>query len=431
MPTTHTVATVVRGDERFDVAVPLGTTVSGVVSAFGTSIDRVPVTDELGRHLDAREAFGKSLGPGAVVVIGATANEEARAATQIRAERVPFPTAAVTALGVLVSLSPVVALLPAFGLWVRVLLAVVLTAAAVRLLAPPANRPRWQLLLAPAVAAAAVAAVVPHPDLIAPWSYALVFTWSGLAVAMLARVLVRDEFVEVAAIAWLLPALTISIVSFSRLAPEIAAPLVLTASIALLGFAPTNAVRVPESQLLHLPMVLNTALSVHTPEVTEPAPVTPRRVRHTMRLGVALHSSFIALACLGVLTSAGAVSGMLAAGTLESWGALALLGLAVLQFSLQPRGAHSSFARWAPRMVVVVLIAVLALAAPFGATWWWFAAIVAGAATLIGFGVWAQRTMYAPLLTRLADVAERISLALALPALLVAAGFFSAVRSWS
>ena len=431
MPTTHTVATVVNGENSVDVAVPIGTTVSGVLASLGRNHAHLAVTDEMGRPLGARETFGQSLGAGAVIVIGSEVTTQALPSSNSRGLSARLPLGALAALAVLLALSPVVALTPALDLIVRVALAATLLGATARLLLPLANRARWQLLLAPAAAAAAFAAVVPHPPLIAGWSYALVFLWAGCGLAMLIRVFVNDEAVGVAAMTWLVPAALTTLISIFRLEPQVAGPLVLAASMLLLGFVPTSAVRVPESQTLHLPAVLNTAQSVHAPEVAEPAAITPRRVRHTMRLAVALQNALISLACLGVVASAGMMSSLLTGGTIESWSALALLTLAVIHFSLQPRQAHSAYARWAPRVVVVVLVGIVIASAPFGVSWWWFAAIVIACGVTIGFGVWIQRSMYAPFLTRLGDIAERASLALVVPAFLVAAGSFSMLRSMS
>lgn len=429
---SYATATLCRDDRTFDIAVPAGTTLSGVLAQLGGP--RQPgliVVDELGREIDGAETFGGSIPAGASLFVrGAELSSDRAKREQARTRRRGFDVPTIGALAACVVLSPVLALTPQSVPWpARIAITAILLLFALALSIRPASQPRWHLLVAPVAVAAAAGAAVPHPPLIAAWSFALVFAWAGTLMALGLSSRDRGESLDAATTLWLLPAIALSLVSITHLPSLPAACFALAAGVTLLALSPSVSVRIPDHQLLNLPVVLRTAPAVHQPTAPAPARVTPSRVRRTIRLGSALRTVLIMLAAILVLSGTPRVVTAIAFSTIEGWGAVALLTLSFGFFALQPRNARPPAARWMPRIVAVVMIMAAVWMRPGELAAWWIAGAIVIAITIIIFGVLMGRGLYAPLLTRLGDVAERITLALAVPAAIVAAGGVSIMRA--
>lgn len=433
MPDSQTTATLYRGDQVLDIAVPARSTVAGVLAQVSTASDPVDAFDELGRKLSETEVFGTTIPAGATIflrskheVSSTERTDAAKVAEQVEQRTSLAPLAAIC---ILAALSPIISLLLSDNWPLRITLAAVLASAAVSLLWRLATQPIWHGLVAPVTAAAAAAALVPHPTIAAGWSYALVFTWAGALAAMLVPTLHRHEHYESAIRLWFIPAVGLSIISIAQTDNAVAAPLGVAAAVAMLGLAPSLSVRVPDEQLIDMPAVMSTAPSVHAPETHSPSRITSARVRHTLRLASGLHTVAISTACIVLIASAPGVMGYIGEPTIEGWAALALVCIAFAHFLLQPRDSRTAFARWTPRMVVVALLCSFLLLRPPGDELVWITGAALGAAGCCAVGIWIKKGMYAPLITRMADVFERVALGLAIPAAIVTCGLFSAIRA--
>lgn len=433
MPDSQTTATLYRGDQVLDITVPARSTVAGVLAQVSTASDPVDAFDELGRKLAESEVFGATIPAGSTIFLrsrheatSAERTSAVKAAAQVEQRISLAPLAAIC---ILTALSPIISLLMASNWPLRFTLAAILAVAAVSLLWRLPTQPIWHGLTAPVVAAASGAVLVPHPAIAAGWSYALAFTWAGVLAAMLVPTLHRHEHYESAIRLWVIPAAGLSIISIVQTNNAIAAPLGVAAAVAMLGLAPSLSVRVPDEQLVDMPAVMSTAPSVHAPETRPPARITPARVRHTLRLASGLYTVAISTACIVLVASAPGVMAVVGQPTIEGWAALALICIAFAHFLLQPRDSRTAFARWTPRLVVVVLLCGFLAMRPPGDDLVWIGGAAAGAAGCCAVGIWIRHGMYAPLITRMADVFERVALGLAIPAAIVTSGLFSAVRS--
>lgn len=433
MPDSQTTATLYRGDQVLDIAVPARSTVAGVLAQVSTASDPVDAFDELGRKLAESEVFGTTIPAGATIFLRskheATSAERASAAKAAEQVEQRISLAPLAAICILVALSPIISLLMPDNWPVRIALAAVLAAAAISLLWRLSKQAIWHGLTAPVAAAAAAAALVPHPAIAADWSYALVFTWAGTLAAMLVPTLHRHEHYESTIRLWVIPAIGLSIISIAQSDNAVAAPLGMAAAVAMLGLAPSLSMRVPDEQLVDMPAVMSTAPSVHAPETRPPARITPARVRHTLRLASGLYTVAISTACIVLVASAPGVMRYIGEPTIEGWAALALVCIAFAHFLLQPRDSRTAFARWTPRVVVVVLLCGFLILRPPGEDLVWVVSAALGAAACCAVGIWIKQGMYAPLITRMADVCERMALGLAIPAAIVTSGLFSAIRA--
>ena len=436
MPTATTNATIYRNNEALDFSVPVGTTVRGMLQQLDRGDERYRLCDELGRTLGETETFGKSLPSGVVLYTArydeadatATVSEDIKAAKSQREVSVHLLASILLLTGLSIGMSLV---MPSSGdYWPRLGLALALIAAFGLMVWQqyPTRKP-WAGLVTPIPAAAAAGALVLHPELIAGWSYAMTFLWGGAIAAFFTRLVRQHEFTDTAVRMWLAAAVAISAVSIAQVPSDIAGPIGLAGSVLLLTTSASSSLRVPESQLLNMPAVLSTAPSVHAPDVPEPARITSRRVRHTLRQGSTLRIIAVSLSGILALVSAPAVFAIAARETLEGWTALALIGVAILTFTLYPRDARNAFTRWVPRLIVIALLCTALLVHPVGEVSMWVGAALFLGAALIGIGIWLNHGMYAPALTRGADILENIAVMSSTPLALIAAGAFSAVRA--
>ncbi|MFD2674957.1 hypothetical protein [Gulosibacter bifidus] len=441
MPAATTTATIYRNNEVLDFSVPVGTTVRGMLLKLDRGHERYRLCDELGRTLGETETFGQSL-PAGIVLYTARRDEadaSQRVAEDIKAANAQrhVPNHLLASILLLTCLSPVVALLLpgtrdywSADYWPRFGLALALVAAFAVLVAQKFTiRTSWAGLVTPLPAAAAAGVAVMHPTLIAGWSYALAFLWGGTVAAFITRFVQEHDYTDTAVRMWLGSATVLSTVSLAQVPNDVAGPIGLAAAIVLLSMSASSSLRVPESQLLNLPAVLSTAPSVHTPDVPPPARITSRRVRHTLQQGSTLRIISISVACVLAIVSMPPVIEIIARQTLEGWTALALAVATIACFTLYPRDARNAFTRWVPRLVVMVLLGIAIATHPVGDVSLWIIGAIVLAAAMFGIGFWLNHGMYAPAITRAADILEQLAIVAAIPLALVAAGAFSAVRA--
>lgn len=443
MVVAHVPATIVRGDELNDLSIPVGTTVAGVLTQVNRHRETYALFDELGHRVDGREVFGNTITAGAVLYARPTQSQVLEQAGAQPAEGTARTLAMSphVAIGLLCIVAACLAISPALlpptptGWMLRLALAVLLILAfALLLLRRTAQGSILGAALTPVPAAVAAATLVPYPQLVPEWGFALTAVWAGLIAAHLARTLQRNEYTDAAVRLWLVPAVLLSLISLLRVPLAMAAPVTTAVAVVMLAFSPQQALQVPQHQLLHLPALMTTAPWVHQPEVQVSGPITHRRVFHTWQRNVGARWVSVTLACLLTLAGVPPLLSRIHEGTLESWCSLAL-GVNVLLFLLlYPRDQRSNYARWAPRLSAVAVIAIgvliTAATAPSGGETTLSTAIgLAAVLFALVSGVWLARGMYAPWLTRLADLLEQLTLLATIPLTAVAAGLFSYIRA--
>src|SRR5690625_4074798 len=215
---------------------------------------------------------------------------------------------------------------------------------------------------------------------------------------------------------------------------------------------PGAALDISEEQGLDMPFLARTALSVRAGPPRTPGRVRParaaRRLRHAehgeraggvrpkspgrvrpehvaRRIRQAEHrerAGMLAASVLVAATSPAVLAGY-EPGGLRGWGTVALVGLVVVFLTLAPRSFRRLADKLPPRVALFTVLAQLALGAhqfPDLLTWGIVALVVA-----VGFAYLAvpiARGYRSVRFSRLGDIVEGLTVGLALPAALVAAG---------
>lgn len=435
-------ATIARGPERTDVAVPQGTTIAGLLAMLHIDTSDADVTVALpdGRPADLGAVIGDELPSGVLLAVTdarATAAASARAirasdeARFARATGTAGAWAFATALGCATLLVPLArpGLVPSWG---RLACGALLLVVAVVLSRRPdlPARPGGALAVPLLFGLPFAALVEPGTPVAVPVAVALVLVATALA-AFVGWLRTGSASSAAAAVLWGGVALAVGAGLVAGANAGALAALLLAAAVFTVRLAPRFALPVPESQLLDLPLVTTSAPAVRALELPPPARVTRRRVAHTLEFA----SAVTATATLGGAALA-VVTGTLLAWdaapqTLPGQAALVAIAAAVVALALVPRGNRSALVRIAPRIAAAALLAGAtgALAGrgvlPVPVT----AAGLLGLAALVVLGsVLTTREPASAFLGRVADLAQAVALTVVVPAALLAAGVFDLVR---
>lgn len=435
-------ATIVRGEDRQDVAVPPGTTVAGLLAMLHVDASDADLAVALpdGRPAGLGSVIGDDLPSGVLLAVtgvrasAATADRAVEASGEARFSAAVAATAGVgfsAALGLAAVVAPL-ALPDAMPVWVRLAAAALALATAMPLARrrPFASSPGGALVL-PGLLGLPFAVVVPPATTGAvPVSLAVGLIAAALAAGVL-WLRTGGPQASAAAALWGSVAVLVPVAIMLGAGTGLLAPALLAATVVAVQLAPRYAVTVPEAQLLDLPLVTTSAPTVRAPEVPPPSRVTRRRVAGTIDRATALTDT----ATLGACALAGP-AGLLAVGvadpaTLSGQATLATVGVAVVALALAPRTTRSGLVRSAPRVAAALLLAgaaaVLAVRGLVGVPV--LAAALALVATAVPLGtVAATAGPASPLLGRLADLAQGLALAALVPGALLSAGLFDVVR---
>ena len=442
MAAQRATATIVSGTGTHDVAVPVGTTVAGLLAMLqiDTSAGEFAVTRSDGGSADLAAMIGADLPSGVVLAVtesGASA-AAVRAARATKDSRFASWAAVVSALLFVVFLDVGVLGAPLLmGLadvpWpARVgaaALAVVLALALVR-----REEIRGSVagsLGLPALLGAPVLAVL---DPAASTSRALapvLATTGALLAAFVIWIVVRRPLAQVAAGFWGVLALCITLTVLLGGGLSQLAPLLLAASVYAIRLVPNFSMPVPESQLVDLPALTTSASAVRAPNVVPPGRITRPRIMRSVEHGAAVTNSVTMASVAVAVVSAPFVLPLIGTDTPRGWGALATVAAAVVSLALFVRHDRSPLVRRLPRFGAgAILGAVAVWLAALGGVWM-LASV--GGLTLIGialaFGtVQATREPGSVLLSRIADIVQGLALVVVLPAALIASGAFDLIR---
>ncbi|MGL5248435.1 MAG: hypothetical protein ACRC8U_09595, partial [Brooklawnia sp.] len=285
-------ATVARGQERRDIAVPPGTTVAGLLAMLHLdTTGEVVVARADGRPVALSASIGGDLPSG---VLLALTDPDAVVAARARAD-------AGRGAGFAAPLASIVTLMFALAVEVGVLV--------IPLARPTAGIPDGARWLGAVVSAGVVLALALRTRLVttvggalavpgllgAPASaladpasptattVALGLALVGATLAGFAIWLVRgDAPAAASAIAWGATALLVCAGLAAGVTPANLAPVLLGLGVGAVLLAPRHALPVPESQLLDLPLLTTSAPAVRAAEVASPSRVTRRRMGHTL-----------------------------------------------------------------------------------------------------------------------------------------------------
>ena len=448
MATPLASATIDRGFERHDVAVPTGTTIAGLLAmlAIDTSTGDIRVTLSDGRRADPASVIGRDVPTGVVLAVsGEKASRQASLeATDrrsgVRVGRATRIAAALILAAFIAATSLIAPVLNSswappptmrWGAGVAcgaLVLAVVLRS---RLLCTPAGA----LLLPPALAVPLVALFDPTTAAAAVLSPILA-SWAASGIALIYWVGSRRSVAAASAGVWALIAATLSTLTAASIPLWAASPLILALAVLGLGAIPDVSLRVPETQLLDLPLVTTSAPVLRAPDVASPARITNARVSRTLREASGMSDTLvIAVSLIAGVASPWAAMAMDVSTWMGRCG-VAVMVAAIIALGLITRAARARTSWIAPRVACVVATVATVTSPGLGAgvvaeSWaptLVISALIAGGLGIVFGTIIVTREPHSALVGRAADIAQSLSLLIILPAAIMASGLFDFIR---
>lgn len=440
-------AAVERGGVVTDVAVPLGTTVAGLLAMMriDTSAGDVSVTTTDGRRADPAAVIGLDMPSGVMLsVSGRRATDRARRDAAQAGEDAWFPAALARSTAFLLVaaveagalIAPLAGSSPLLGPGVpaaaRPLLALVCSAV---LAAAAARRgtvtaPAGALLWTAAAGALPLALLDPGAPLSAIIAPPLA-CWTAFVAALALWLATRHPVPAAAAGVWGAVGAVVSLMAAQDVRVAAVAPVALALAVLICAIVPDASMRLPDSQLLDLPAVTTAAPAVRSPEVSAPRRITGGRVSSSLARAEGVSETLV-LACSALAAACAWPTTRLA--SLEDWqggAALALTVGAALGLGLLPRSSRSRAMRLWPRAAAAATAAALATSpavlADLGAVGAAGLLVVAAACGVLA-AVRFSREPRPVLLARAADIAQSLTLLAVLPLAVAAAGLFDLVR---
>src|SRR5699024_681147 len=186
---------------------------------------------------------------------------------------------------------------------------------------------------------------------------------------------------------------------------------------------PSAALEIPDEQVLDMPFLARTAISVRGVLPKSPGRARSERVAERIRRSEHRERAGKISASVIVVVTAPVVLATYEPGGLRGWGTVALVALVLVFLTLAPRSFRRPVDKVAPRLALVTVLAQLALGThrfPDAMAWGFVAIVVA-----VGFAfppVALARGSRSVRFSRLGDIVEGFSVGLVLPAALLAAG---------
>lgn len=441
MPTTmRATATIARGEVHTDVAVPPGTTVAGLLAMVQIDVTDPEIEISLsdGSPVDLAAVIGGDLPAG--VLLAVTQETESRLAQQriLAARETNWFEITATAAAILFSCLAAALLLGAawlpveLSLPLRIVAGAAAVGGAVLLAAqrPFANSPAGALVI-PLLAGSA-AAIPLEPGSPLADSLLLTVTTAAAAIVGFGLWLLRPLATTAASAAvWGSIAILAGIAAAFGAGSELLGPLYLAGGVVLVLTAPQHALRVPETQLLDMPLLTTAAPSLRAPELGPPSRVTRRRVARTIAWGESLTRT-LTLAGVGLAVAAFPPVAMRAGWqTLTDQAALACALASILSLALLPRNQQSRLLREAPRIAAAAQLGILCIC--LGVRGLLAPEILAVGLVLLAVSVASASVPItsepkSALVSRLGDILQGFALFVLIPAAFLAAGLFELVR---
>lgn len=447
----------VGADGPRDIAIGVDTTPADLLASVDTGADDLVLTTSAGVALEPHVALGDQVSPGAVLAFAAagslTTGSRAlaeRAAWHPIEPRHRFPASGrrtvVALIAVVAAVVVVVAQLahmlgPAHVDWMRWSSAAALGAAALAV----AVRRGPQLvtvLIGPVLGLGAGVALAPWQVAPTPsQSVALALTVGAVCAAVIAvarysacRRQERDGEGGLTGAAGLIAAFTSTaaiVAVLCRLvsAEPATAPILLVGMIPLaLRALPTVALRIPDEELLDLPVVMKAVRSVRAT-----MPASPRRIR---RAWVHEHVEAAAASRLaGVIALCGVTPLLLPAVILrarpagvEGWAAIGVVACITVVLGLGPRSWAGGPTKIIPRVALVIVLLEIALLWPMGERALLVAGLLMALAAILLVAMSPVAAGFRSVRwSRAGDIVEAMSVGLVLPAAILAAGALQAL----
>ena len=442
MATPLASATILDGASRHDVSVPVGTSVAGLMSML--QIDLTPgglqLTHPDGRVIDTGSVLGQDLASGTVITLSGSA-ERAQAARQTATRTAspwlrPILTLAVF-LTLVVCIETACLVGPAFGWW-QVPQFLRISAAVVCAAAVGVSLTWWRIRsTAPGILAATTLigicgmAFLPVDMMFSSQLAVAATVWTALATALAVWLIDSSSLSATMAALWALASVLVVYLILSDASALIMSALALAVATLAIATIPSFAFRIPETQLLDLPVVTTSAPTVRAPKVSSPSAITAARVRRTIREADSRNQLLLIACCTTVAVAAFPAARLMGTSGSEGLAAIGMMVIAFLALVLMPRARRDHSGRILPRVSAIFIAAAMLtspdvtglLGAPVTSL-----LVVAAAALISIFATVMARSRKSAFLGRVADVTQSLSLFLLLPAAVYGAGLFSLVR---
>ncbi|QWW19831.1 hypothetical protein I6B53_01485 [Schaalia sp. 19OD2882] len=434
-------ATLLDGPLRQDLSVPQGTTVAGLLSILkvDTSGGLVRVTRVDGTPVDPSSTIGVDLPSGVLLALsGGRANSEAltRAAGRVVSPWVR-PTVATLTLSVLVAVLVITTLLAPLFAWLPLSWPVRGVGAALTLVLSVGALTRQVVRDSAAGVLVGTAALGTIPTVVLPvgWELSgqlvlLCCAWGGLLAAVALWVFHRTATTVTCVGLWALVAVVGTGTALTGASSQ--AVWAVTLGLCALGLTivPSLSFRIPDTQLLDLPLVTTSAPTVRAPKVSAPAKITPARIRRSLDEAHGRANLLVIALCVLALAAAVDAAALVDPTTWQGRCALALYLSSAAALALVPRSLRSPLGRIAPRATAVAIV-VVALTC-HGMTSTLGTGVVAAILVLSGTAFALANALAGPdgptaLVRRLGDIVQSFSLLLALPCAIYASGAFTRV----
>lgn len=438
-------ATLLDGRIRQDISVPSGTTVAGLLSILQieTAGGSVRVTRVDGSPVDLEKAIGTDLPSGVLLALsGGKASREARtrAATTTTSPWVRLAVASLVAVILVIGLLGVGVVAPLLGLWflpfpVRLGAAALVIAVCVWALTRHAVHTNAVGTLACTGALGVAATVcIPLQWELGPDLIALSGTW-GAVVASMVLQLSRPSPLHTAALTvWTVVAVVLTGAVLMDADLRMLAAVALSLACLFLGALPNLALKIPDSQLLDLPLVTTSAQTVRTPPVKAPARITVARIRRSLTEAVKRSDILLVFLCVLSVVAATATTTFISFSTWEGIAALAFHLCAALTLALVPRTRRDFRGRILPR-VSSLIIMTLTITCHGVSSVVGLLGVVALLLTLAMLLALSNAAIGSsdpsPFLARVGDITQSLASFFVLPLAVYGAGIFTLVREVS
>lgn len=209
------------------------------------------------------------------------------------------------------------------------------------------------------------------------------------------------------------------------------APFAIAFAMCAITASPSLSVRIPATQLLDMPLVTTSAPTVRSPEVPSPSRITGRRINRTV-IDATSRTRLVQYVGLGLIVlGAPVIYSMVGIHSTQQIASSALVCASIIALLVVPRERRWASSRVVPRVGALILLATL-LISPASRS---LVGNTYAAAALVALGcisvLWTRMRVekeHSPLIGRLTDILQALSLTIIFPASFFAADLFDLVR---
>lgn len=209
------------------------------------------------------------------------------------------------------------------------------------------------------------------------------------------------------------------------------APFAIAFAVCTITASPSLSVRIPATQLLDMPLVTTSAPTVRSPEVPSPSRITGRRVNRTV-VDATSRTRLVQYLGLGlIIIGAPVMYSMVGVRSAQQIACVVLMIASVIALIVVPRERRWASSRVVPRLGALILLATLLISPAsrglVGNAYAAAALVLLGCIPLL----WTRMRVgkeHSPLVGRFTDIFQALSLTVIFPASFFAADLFDLIR---